>query len=57
VTGAGDAFASGFLSAYILKKPIREAMKWGIANSASVIGEIGAQTGLLHRERMEVYVK
>lgn len=52
-TGAGDAFAAGFLSAYILEKPIQKAMEWGMYNSKSVIGEIGSQTGLLHRERME----
>lgn len=52
-TGAGDAFASGFLSAYILKRSIHEAMEWGMYNSKSVIQEVGAQTGLLHRERME----
>lgn len=52
-TGAGDAFASGFLSAYILKRSIHEAMEWGMYNSKNVIQEVGAQTGLLHRERME----
>ncbi len=56
-TGAGDAFASGFLAAYILKKPIREAMEWGMYNSVGAIGSVGAQTGLLHRERMEAQVR
>ncbi|MBP6882573.1 MAG: carbohydrate kinase family protein [Candidatus Levybacteria bacterium] len=56
-TGAGDAFASGLLAAHILKKPIREAMEWGMYNSVGAIGSVGAQTGLLHRERMEAQVK
>jgi len=54
-TGAGDAYASGFLSAIILGKDYQTAMRWGTANSASVIGKIGAQAGLLNREEMEKY--
>jgi len=45
-TGAGDAYASGFLSAIFKGYSITEAMQWGNANAASVIGHIGAQTGL-----------
>ncbi|MBI2613867.1 MAG: carbohydrate kinase family protein [Candidatus Levybacteria bacterium] len=47
-TGAGDAYSSGFLSALINNKPIPEAMEWGTKNSASVIGKVGAQAGLLY---------
>lgn len=46
-TGAGDAFASGFLGGIIKNLDIREALKWGVINSASVIEKIGAQEGLL----------
>ncbi|MFA7253706.1 MAG: carbohydrate kinase family protein [Patescibacteria group bacterium] len=54
-TGAGDAFATGFLGRLIdedWKKDIdsdiiKNALKWGIANSNSVIQHIGAQKGLL----------
>ncbi|MFH0857715.1 MAG: carbohydrate kinase family protein [Candidatus Magasanikbacteria bacterium] len=46
-TGAGDAFASGFLSAILAKKTIPEALTWGTANSGGVILEMGAQKGLL----------
>lgn len=46
-TGAGDAFASGFLSAMIKNENIETCLKWGVTNSASVIEYIGAQQGLL----------
>lgn len=46
-TGAGDAFASGFMGAIMLEKSIEEAMVWGTKNSASVLGFIGPQKGLL----------
>ncbi len=48
-TGAGDAYSSGFLSALINNKPINDAMDWGARNSASVIGKVGAQAGLLYK--------
>lgn len=51
-TGAGDAFSSGFLAGLYFGKNIEEAMKWGMANSASVISQIGAQTGLLTQEQI-----
>jgi len=46
-TGAGDAFASGFLSAILFGKSAKQAMGWGALNSASVVAKIGAQAGLL----------
>lgn len=52
-TGAGDAYASGFISAIILGKDIQEAMKWGAIEAASVLEHIGAQTGLLARNELE----
>lgn len=54
-TGAGDAFAVGFLGRLMQedwRKPIEQdsisdALNWGIENSVSVIQEIGGQKGLL----------
>ena len=47
-TGAGDAYSSGFLSGLINNKSIADSMDWGAKNSASVIGKVGAQAGLLY---------
>lgn len=51
-TGAGDAFGSGCLSALIKGKDITEALLWGTVNSASVIGYVGAQRGLLNEQSL-----
>lgn len=48
-TGAGDAFASGFISGIIEKKDIIYAIQLGIANSASCISKWGAKPGLLKK--------
>jgi ribokinase len=52
-TGAGDAYSAGFLAAIIHGLEIPEAMKWGTINSASVIGKIGAEEGLLTKQELE----
>ncbi len=52
-TGAGDAFASGFLAATIYGKSIVDAMSWGAANSASVVEHVGAEAGLLTKLQIE----
>jgi ribokinase len=46
-TGAGDAFASTFLSGMIRKENIEFALKLGMANAESVIQKHGAKEGLL----------
>ena len=46
VTGAGDAFNSGFLAYYMKYASINKALEGGILNSAAVISQIGAQKGL-----------
>jgi sugar/nucleoside kinase (ribokinase family) len=52
-TGAGDAFSTGFLSALIHNQDLATALKWGTINSASVIGHIGSQSGLLPKDQIE----
>lgn len=46
-TGAGDAFASSFLAGMIMKRNIEFALQLGLANSESVVQNLGAKTGLL----------
>jgi len=52
-TGAGDSFASAMVAALILGKDLKEAMLWGPINSMSVVSYVGAQKGLLTREKLE----
>ena len=47
-TGAGDAFASGFLSQWAKGKSLKESIIFASANSTSVVGIIGAKPGILH---------
>ena len=56
-TGAGDAFSSTFAVAIASGKTIQEALQWGPINSMAVVQEIGAQKGLLTREKLEEYLQ
>lgn len=56
-TGAGDAFSSTVISAIILGKTLPEALAWGGINAMSVVQQVGANTGLLSREKLEEYLK
>ena len=49
-TGGGDAFGSGFLSYWSKGKSLKEAMVFASANSTSVVGQIGAKAGILHKD-------
>lgn len=50
-TGAGDSFASGFLSDYIRHNgDIEKAIQLGLANSEANLAEVGAKSGLLDRD-------
>jgi ribokinase len=52
-TGAGDAFAVGFVSAIVLKKPVSTAVQWGVRNAAAVVQQPGAKHGLLSLQDLE----
>jgi ribokinase len=56
-TGAGDSFSSTFTSAIILGHNVPTALSWGPINSMSVVQYIGAQAGLLSRDKIEEYLK
>ncbi len=51
-TGAGDAFASGFVSGLIKTNSIKKAMQIGSLNAESVIQLSGAKNGLLTWKRV-----
>ncbi len=46
-TGAGDAFASGFIAGLIKKQDIEFALKLALTNAESVVQAYGAKRGLL----------
>ena len=56
-TGCGDAYATGLIAALHHEKPLAEAMRWGTANSASVLGSVGPQKGLLTRRGIAALLK
>ena len=51
--GAGDAFAATFTSYVALGRPIEQALRAAAINSASVVGHIDTQTGLLRRRELD----
>lgn len=55
-TGAGDSFGAGYLSALIKGKSLEEALLWGTVNSASVIGYVGSQQGLLRQKDLPLWI-
>lgn len=57
MTGAGDGYATGVLSGLFYGKSLPEAMRWGAANGAAVVEQIGPQAGLLTYEKMQEKLK
>jgi len=57
MTGAGDSFATAFIGALHYDKDIKEALRWGTANSTSVVLQVGPQDGLLNRAGIEKILK
>ena len=56
-TGAGDAFSSTTVAATALGKTLPEALAWAGINSMAVVQQVGANVGLLSREKIEEYLK
>ena len=50
-TGAGDAYASGFLSGLLKKNSIEYAIELATANSTNCTQKIGAKNGLLQKDK------
>ncbi len=55
-TGAGDAFASTLTAALALGENLETALSWAPINSMNVSQYIGAQIGLLTKEKLEKYL-
>jgi ribokinase len=49
-TGAGDAFASGFVAKYALGASLQDCLIFASANSTSVVGQMGAKIGILNKD-------
>ncbi|MFA5778229.1 MAG: carbohydrate kinase family protein [Candidatus Paceibacterota bacterium] len=56
-TGAGDAFSSTVVAGLIAEKTLAESLAWAGINSMAVVQQVGAQRGLLTREKLEEYLK
>ena len=56
-TGAGDATSSTIVAMMATGMAFKEALRYGPVNSMSVVQHIGAQAGLLDREKLEEYLK
>ncbi len=52
MTGAGDSYGIGFVSALFHGHDVPDAMRWGSANAWSVVKKIGPQAGLLNKKEM-----
>ncbi len=55
--GAGDAFGSAFVAGLALFNSVEQAIRTGILNSSSVIMQVGAKEGLLHKEQLDERLK
>lgn len=53
MTGSGDAYATGTVAGLIQGQDLPKAMRWGAANGASVVEQVGPQAGLLTLNQME----
>ncbi len=52
-TGAGDSFGSALVGGYMLTGNLETALKYGIINAGNVVGEFGAQNGILGKGEIE----
>lgn len=55
-TGAGDAFASTIVAALAMGESMDTALTWAPINSMNVVQKLGAQAGLLSKEKILQYL-
>lgn len=56
-TGAGDGFGSGFVAGLIKGWSLKDALKLGVSNGASVVTEIGAKAGLIFEKNVHNWLE
>lgn len=56
-TGAGDAFASTIVAALAMGESMDTALRWAPINSMSVVQKLGAQAGLLTKDKIFRYLR
>lgn len=56
-TGAGDAYATGFVAAMFYGKTLAEAMAWGTVNGGNVVMQVGPHAGLRTKAQIESYLR
>ena len=56
-TGAGDSFTSAFSVFYLSGKNLRDSLMRAPINSMSVVQYVGAQKGLLTKNKIEEFLK
>lgn len=56
-TGAGDSFSTALTAALFRGGSLKEAMRWGTINSASVVQQVGGQAGLLTNTELQKRLK
>lgn len=57
MTGAGDAYSTGFIAALSKGLDLPQAMVWGTMNATSVVQYIGAREGLLTESKMQEFIE
>ena len=57
VTGAGDAFAGGFLAGVSEGRPLEECLRMGCAAGALTVMALGASAGLKDREQFDQFIR
>ncbi|QQR84102.1 carbohydrate kinase family protein [Candidatus Peregrinibacteria bacterium] len=51
--GAGDAFATGYMTAFLAEQNLNHSLKYGTINAYHVVSRFGAQAGLLTWDRLQ----
>ena len=54
-TGAGDAFASGYVAAILYGHNYERAVNWGVENARAILKNIGAKKGILNLAQIKNY--